>query len=423
MSTSDLISEFILPNYGRFAIAPVRGKGCELWDENGKRYLDFAQGVAVNSLGHCHPVLVDAIRKQSETLIHCSNLYQIPGQAALAQFLSEKVIGTPGKSFFCNSGAEANEALIKLARRFGQLNPTPDGSPRFEILSFLQSFHGRTTGGMAATGQPRIYEGFGPLMPGFRHLPFNDPDTLRAAPNKDTVAILIEVIQGEGGIRVASREFLDAAAEICREQNLLLLLDEVQCGIGRSGEFAGWKSVSPDIVPHAVSWAKGIGGGFPVGAIWVSDAPAGSSGAPLSSVLSPGTHGSTFGGSPLACAVGLAVLQEVENSHLRDNASTLGNYVKDLFSTSPHPLVTEVRGFGLMLGFALDSDRFSSAPNFADSGKSPSIFAVTKLMDHGLLTVPAGPDVVRWLPPLNVTKAEIDEANTILRRVFDTLVS
>ena len=421
MSTEELTASYILPNYGRAAIAPSRGKGAELWDEDGKRYLDFAQGVAVNTLGHSHPAMVSALKEQAEELIHCSNLYLVRQQALLAQQLTDEVVGAPGKCFFCNSGAEANEALIKLARKFGTLTPAADGSERFEIITFSQSFHGRTTGAMTATGQAKVFEGFGPLMPGFKHVEFNDAEALKAAIGPHTVAILMEAVQGEGGIRVASRELLETAAELSQEHNLLLFFDEVQCGIGRIGDLAGWKTISPDITPHGVSWAKGLGGGFPIGAIWVSDQVFGGSETALSSLLGPGTHGSTYGGSPLASSVASAVLKEIQSAGLVENARSMGDYVKQLFEDSPHALIEEVRGLGLMIGFRLSTGALQENAQFVESGKPASIFAVGKLMDAGLLTVPAGPDVVRWLPPLNVTKEELDEANDILRNTFDAL--
>ena len=287
--TQSLTEKYIVPTYGRFPFEPVRGEGTRIWDADGKEYLDFGAGIAVCSLGHCPKVMVDAITKQAGTLIHCSNLYQIRDQALLAQHISDVVMELPGKTFFANSGAEANEAMVKLARKFGS------ATGRHEIITFEMSFHGRTMTGISATGQEKVKTGFAPLLPGFKHLPFNDIEALRSGITKDTVAIMMEPIQGEGGIHCATPEFLEAARDLCAEHDLLLLFDEVQSGLGRTGDLCAWRSLAPnlDIRPHAVSWAKGMGGGYPIGATWIS------SDKDLCDILGPGTHGTTYGGGPL----------------------------------------------------------------------------------------------------------------------------
>ena len=422
MTTAELFERYIVPNYGRFPLQPSRGEGCRLWDEDGKSYLDFGGGVAVSSLGHAHPAMVKVLAEQPAQLIHCSNLYRPRGQAELSKVLVEDVVGAVGKCFFCNSGTEANEGLIKLARRFGEAAPKADGSPRREIISFSNSFHGRTTGGMAATGQEKIRTGFGPLMTGFKHLEFNDVDGLAEGVSEDAVAILLEPVQGEGGINIASAEFLNAIAELCRERNLLLLFDEIQCGLGRCGELCGWRAIAgaEDIVPDAISWAKGLGGGFPVGAVWIKDRPVGDS--VLCDLLGPGTHGSTYGGSPLACAVAGAVVETIQKDRLCENAKVQGSKIVNTARTWGHALLSDVRGLGLMIGFELESERLSANQNFVESGQAASIFAVSALNAAGLLTVPAGPNVVRWLPPLTVSEGEVDSALTIMREVLDTLL-
>jgi acetylornithine/N-succinyldiaminopimelate aminotransferase len=425
MNTAELFARYVVPNYARFPVAPARAEGLRLWDEDGKEYLDFGAGVAVDTLGHCHPAMVEAIRRQSETLIHCSNLYHIRPQAELARKLVETVVGENGKCFFCNSGAEANETLIKLARKYGHTRPAADGSPRGEILTFANSFHGRTLATLSATAQTKIHAGFEPLVEGFRYLPYNDVAALRAAVGPQTVAILLEPVQGEGGINVATSEFLRVASELCRERDMLLLFDEIQCGLGRCGQWCGWKSIEgvDDIVPDAISWAKGIGGGFPLGSVWVRSRPMGDCDAALlSDLLGPGSHGTTYGGSPLASAVGKAVLDEVERAGLCANAVGVGAHITETVKAWQHPLLRAVRGRGLMLGFELDAERIASLPACVDSGKTPAVFVVSLLMDAGLLTVPAGAAVVRFLPPLVVTRGDADRALALFRRILDQLL-
>ncbi|MFT4637256.1 MAG: acetylornithine/N-succinyldiaminopimelate aminotransferase [Verrucomicrobiales bacterium] len=430
LTTPELFENYVAPTYGRFRVAPVRGQGCWLWDEAGKKYLDFGAGIAVCSLGHAHPRMAGAIHAQANALVHCSNLYQLPAQGRLARLLVDEVIKIPGKIFFCNSGAEANELLYKLGRRYGTLTPKADGDPRLEIITFSKSFHGRTLAGIAATGQEKVKNGFGPLMEGFRHLPYNDVEALRAAINENTVAILLEAVQGEGGINVATPEFLKAIAELCREHDMLFLLDEIQCGVGRTGNLRGWETAlgehaeAAEVVPDAVSWAKGIGGGFPFGAVWMRNrAIPNASDAPLCDMLGPGSHGTTYGGSPLGCAAVTAVIEEILEKNLPAHVEAMGNYLRKKLAEAELPFIQHIRGLGLMVGMVVDTDSVSALKACQDAGTPPAIFLVDALNKAKLLTIPAGPDVVRLLPPLNVTEAEIDTAVFMLKTTFEKLVA
>lgn len=416
MNVSETFQQFVLPTYGRFPLVPVRGEGTRLWDDQDRAYLDFCTGIAVCSLGHAHPRLTAAIREQAGMLLHVSNLYQIPQQAELARVIVENHVELPGKVFFSNSGAEANDGLVKTARRYGHKHPQADGSPRFEVLTFNQSFHGRTLGGIAATGQDKVKEGFDPMLPGFRHLPYNDSAALEGAIRPETVAILLEPIQGEGGVNVATPGFLATIAKICKQHDLLLLFDEVQTGFGRCGDACAWRVLSPDLQPDGISWAKGMGGGVPIGAFWTSDRAIDDSGTPLSSLMGPGSHGSTYGGNPLVCTVSLAVLDEITEKNLAHNARRQEQRIRGTINAWNLPLITEVRGRGLLLGIALDASKIE-----VPEGKTAALVIVNKLMDHGLLTVPAGPTCFRLLPPLNVTDAEVDEALSIIHAVLSAL--
>lgn len=413
MTTPELFSKHVLPTYGRFPVAPVRGAGVRLWDENGRSYLDFCMGIAVCSLGHCHPAVVEAIRHQAGELMHVSNLYQPRLQAELAEEIVTHHVQIPGKVFFSNSGAEANDGLIKSARRFGLKRPQPDGAQRYEVISFLQSFHGRTLGAMSATGQKKIQEGFDPLLPGFRYLPFNDIAALENAVRPETAAILLEAVQGEGGVIPATKEFILAVADLCKKHDLLLLFDEVQAGFGRCGDSMGWRMIAPGVQPDGISWAKGLGGGVPIGAFWLNDRAVDDDGTALSSLMGTGSHGSTYGGNPLVCAAALAVLKEVREKELAVNAILQEVRIRETVRSWNLPIVTEVRGQGLLLGIALDPARIS-----VPEGKTPALVVVNKLMEKGLLVPPAGPNAFRLLPPLNVTDAEVDEALAIVHSVL-----
>lgn len=424
-SARELLARYTVPNYSRLPLVPDRGEGTCLYDVTGRQFLDFGGGVAVCSLGHASPVITQAITDQAARLIHCSNWYEISGQGELAQFLVETVMAVPGKCLFGNSGAEAIEALLKLARKFGHLTPAPDGRPRTGIITLEQSFHGRTFGGISATGQQKVKDGFEPLLPGFTHIPCNDIAALEAAVTDETAAILLEPLQGEGGVNPVSAEFLRAAARICRERNLLLLFDEIQCGLGRAGHWCGWKPVAPEIVPDGVAWAKGMGGGFPVGAVWIRHRGIGrdGTGTALCDILGPGSHGTTYGGSPLACAVALAVLREIRGRDLCARSERAGDRIRRTVAEWNHPAITDVRGRGLMIGFELNPQALAEGGRFSPEEGPASMAVVRALMDQGLLTVAAGPSVVRWLPPLTVSDAEIDTALAIQRRVLDSFLA
>ena len=416
MTTPEMYAKHVLPTYGRFPLVPVRGAGCRLWDDAGKSYLDFCMGIAVCSLGHCHPVLVEAIRKQAGELMHVSNLYQPPLQAELAEEINTHHVQLPGKIFFSNSGAEANDGLIKSARRFGLKRPQANGSQRYEVVTFLQSFHGRTLGAMSATGQTKIQEGFDPLLPGFRHLPFNDIAALENAVRPETAAILLEPIQGEGGVNMATPAFVRAVAALCKKHDLLLFFDEVQAGFGRCGDAMAWRMIAPEVIPDGISWAKGMGGGVPIGAFWLSDRAVSTDGTALSSLMGPGSHGSTYGGNPLVCAASLAVLKEIRGKELAVNAILQEVRIRETVKSWNLPIVTEVRGQGLLLGIALDPALVPVV-----EGKTPALVIVDRLMAKGLLVPPAGPNAFRLLPPLNVTDAEVDEALGIIHAVLQAL--
>lgn len=383
---ASLYSEFVMPTYGRFELDIARGAGCRVWDFDGKQYLDFGAGIAVCSLGHAHPEITEAASKQAAILVHTSNLYRTSPQAELARRLVGLV--GPGKVFFCNSGAEANEGLIKLTRKFGS------ASGRYEILTFQNSFHGRTMAGISATAQEKIKKGFAPLLDGFVHLPFQDLDAVSAAIGPRTAAVLVEPVQGEGGIHVASADFLAGLRLLCDRHDLLLLFDEIQCGLGRTGEWCGWKSVASSVMPDGVSWAKGIANGFPLGAFWASSSRG------LCDLLGPGTHGTTYGGNPVCCAAAAKVLEIIQRDRLCENAVLQGKRLRDGLLGLKSPRIREVRGIGLMVGFELAEETDANV----------AIAFAKKLMTYGLLAIPAGERVIRLLPPLNVTAAEVDEA-------------
>ncbi len=416
MNTSERYDQYILPTYGRFPVEFVRGEGSRLWDKDGNEFLDFCTGIAVCSIGHSHPRLTVALTEAAQNLQHVSNLYHIPAQAELAELIVEKFVRLPGRLFFANSGAEANDGLIKSARKYGHLKPMEDGSPRYEVLTFNQSFHGRTLGSMAATGQDKIKAGFDPMLPGFRHLPFNDLAAVEAAIAPETVAIMLEPIQGEGGIRVAEDQFLHGLADLCKKHDLLLFFDEVQCGFGRTGNRCAWRSIAPEVVPDGLSWAKGMGGGVPIGSFWLSDRVIDADGTRFSDLLGPGTHGSTYGGNPLCSAASLAVLSEIHDKELWTAAFKKGQLVHELLAENHPKAIKELRGLGLMLGFEIDAEQIK-----VPEGQTPALTVVKALMANGLLTVPAGPDTVRWLPPLNVTDEEIQKAFTILTATLNEL--
>jgi len=430
--TIELFDSYVVPNYARFPLALERGEGAWVWDEAERKYLDFGAGIAVCSIGHCHPRVVEAMSRQIGRLVHTSNLYYTRPQGLLARKLVE-LVGQAGKIFFCNSGAEANEALYKLARKYG--NETVPAAPghtvgelieplrsRHKIITFTGSFHGRTLAGISATGQEKVKKGFEPMVEGFAHVPFNDAPALLAAMNRDVAAVLLEPIQGESGVHCASAHFLRILRNICDDYGALLMFDEVQCGLGRTGDWCGWRSIAPEITPDAISWAKGIAGGFPLGAIWVRDRPltlnSGGS-VSLADLFGPGTHGTTFGGTPLVCTGALEVLRIIEEEGLLENARTMGACARESIAALESPLIAEVRGLGLMLGIQLVADFAARA---GTGTRPPSLWLVDRLHDAGLLTIPAGTHAIRWLPPLNVTREEVARAVEILAGVLERAV-
>ena len=381
--TTEIIQQFdkhVIPTYARRPIVFVKGKGAKLWDTEGKVYLDFLAGISVLNIGHSHPAVVDAIRQQAGLLMHVSNLYYTENQGRLAQALAGLALG--GKCFFCNSGAEANEALIKLARIWGH------EKNRFEIITMKNSFHGRTLATLTATGQDKVQQGFDPLPSGFVHAKFNDLESVKNAITARTAAILVEAVQGEGGIIPATAEFMQGLRALCDEKDLLLLCDEIQCGMGRTGKWFAFQHF--DVEPDAFSMAKALGSGFPIGAIVTN--------AKLADVFQPGMHATTFGGTPLACAAALATVPVIEQENLLQHASDLGARFKKglqaLVEKYPQHLA-EVRGLGLMLGLVLTS----SAKPLEDN-----------LMEMGLITLATAKQVLRFLPPLTVKPNEVDEA-------------
>ena len=387
---------YLVENYAIPKIEILRGKGTKLWDTEGNEYLDFTSGIAVTNIGHSHSEWVKAISEQSKVLTHCSNLYSIPEQVRLAKRLVERI--GPGKLIFCNSGAEANEGMIKLSRMVADQS---EDSERNEIIVAKNAFHGRTMGALSATASSKYRNGFEPLLPGFRFADYNDLNAFESAITHNTRAIMIESIQGEGGIHMASKEFLRRLEKFCNERNLLLLMDEVQAGIGRTGEFLGFQHAG--IQPSAIAMAKGLGGGFPIGAIWISEKWAGA--------FKPGSHGTTFGGSPLACSAAHSVLDVMEKEHLIQKAAELGNYLKGKlveFIAKYPKLIIEVRGRGLMLGLVMI--------------ENPST-AINQMRQKGLLVVGAAGNSIRFLPPLTVEKKEIDHALCVVEEVLGNLQS
>ncbi len=420
-STQQLFDRYVLPTYGRFPLDLARGQGSRIWDEAGKEYLDFGAGIAVCSLGHSHPRLTEALFAQAHTLGHVSNLYYTRLQGCLAERIVG-LVGIAGRCFFCNSGAEANEALYKLARRFGNLT-APGG--RYEVITFRQSFHGRTLASIAATGQEKVRKGFEPMTPGFVQATYNDLASVEAVISDRTAAILLEPIQGESGVVPATADFLRGLRRLCDERNLLLMFDEVQCGFGRTGDWCGWRSLgAPEVEPDAISWAKGMAGSFPMGAIWARDRAirlADGQSARLGDLFGPGTHGTTFGGNPLGCAAALTTFDVIEEEGLLANAAAMGALATDLLARLDSPWIKEVRGVGLMLGLELDAEAVRQSAEFSASDRAPALQLVDRLQAAGLLAVPSGTHILRWLPPLNVSREDVTRAVEILGSVLQTL--
>ncbi len=394
----------------------AKGEGSYLYDTEGRRYVDFCCGIATCCLGHCHPIAVEALCRQAHELMHCSNLYGIAQQEELAKLIVEQMIGIPGRVFFSNSGAESNDGIIKVARRYGHRHPAADGSPRYEVITFHKSFHGRTLGSMAATGQKKIQIEFDPLLVGFRYVDFNDLEALRAAISPQTCGIMLEAVQGEGGVNPVKPEFLRGVAELCREHDLLLMMDEVQCGFCRCGATMGWKAVAPDVQPDLVSMAKGIAGGFPMGAFWVSNRAIDAEGTQLSSIMGAGSHGSTFGGTPLACATATAVVSELVRGNYAERAARLGEHVRNSVEGWNLPVVECVRGCGLLRGVALRPGSFP-----VPEGSTPAAYVNGLCREAGLLACPAGADTLRLIPALNIPEEVLEEGLALLRGVLEKL--
>lgn len=394
----------------------AKGEGSYLFDTEGRRYVDFCAGIATCCLGHCNPIVVDALCQQAHRLMHCSNLYTIGEQERLAKLIVEKVIGIPGRIFFCNSGAEANDGIIKVARRFGHRRRAADGSPRYEVITFRKGFHGRTLGSMAATGQEKIQIEFDPMLVGFRYVDFNNIEELRAAIRPETCGIMLEAIQGEGGVNPVRPEFLRAIADLCKEHDLLLMIDEVQCGFYRCGTPMGWKAICPDIRPDLVSCAKGIGGGFPMGCFWVSNRAINDEGTELSSIMGPGSHGSTFGGTPLACATSYTVVSELVSGNYGERVTRMGELIKSTVEGWNLPVVECVRGLGLLRGVALRRGSFT-----VPEGSTPAAYVNSLCMQAGLLCCPAGADTLRLIPALNIPEDVLREGLDILHGVLSKL--
>lgn len=379
--------------YGRYPLVADRGEGCWLIDTDGKRYLDFLAGVAVNNLGHCHPAIVAAIREQAGRLIHCSNFYHIPQQIELSRLLCDASFGD--RVFFCNSGAEANEAAIKLARKY---STEKFGSQRHEIISTKASFHGRTMATVSATGQDRIQAGFSPLLPGFVHAPYGDIGALEELISNSSCAVILEPIQGEGGIQIPPPGYLQAVRQLCTENGLLLILDEIQTGMGRTGKLFAYEHEQME--PDVMTLAKALAGGVPIGAMIAR--------APFSDVLGPGTHGSTFGGNPLATAAGIAAFKALSNPALLNHCAAMGKLLVEQLENlqKSHQLIRSVRGRGLMVGLELGCDGGG---------------LVAKALEKGLLINCTAGNVLRFVPPLIVSQDEIFQMIEILDTIFKEL--
>lgn len=388
-----LSEKYIANTYTRYPVVLVRGKGTRVWDVEGKEYLDFVAGLAVCNLGHCHPRVVKAIQDQAAKLIHVSNFYYIEPQIQLASLLCKHSFAD--KVFFCNSGAEANEGAMKLARKYAK---GKIGADRYEIITMERSFHGRTFATLTATAQEKFHKGYSPLMPGFKYVPFNNPEAVRNAIDSKTCAVMLEPIQGEGGVNVPSEGYLKALREICEEKRILLIFDEVQVGMGRTGKLFAYEheGVEPDLM----TLAKSLAGGVPIGALLIRKG--------IAESFAPGDHASTFGGNPLATAVGAAALSAILEEGMLENCEKVGAYflarleeIKKQF-----PFVKEVRGRGLILAVELSMDGGA---------------IVKQMIQRGILINCTMGNVLRFLPPLIVTKQEVDQVVDTLQQVFSSI--
>lgn len=382
---------FLMRTYDRYPILIVKGKGIKVWDCTGKEYLDFFSGIAVSNLGHCHPRIVQAIKEQAELLLHVSNLYYTLPQIELAKLICEHSFGS--KVFFCNSGAEANEAAIKLARKFSKIHYGPH---RYEIIAMYGSFHGRTMGALTATAQERFHRGFEPLLPGIKYCPYDDPEALADAIDERTCAVILEPIQGESGVRVPSESFLKEVRRICDEKGVLLILDEVQTGMGRTGRLFAYEHWG--IEPDMMTLAKALGGGLPLGALVAKDT--------ISEAFSPGDHASTFGGNPLSCKAGCVVFDELLEGGVLENCQRMGTYLLEELKAMAKGFssVKEVRGKGLMIGVELEGLLAKEVTK--------------KAMEKGVLIGTAGDKVIRLLPPLIVGREDCARLLSVMEDIL-----
>ena len=385
-----LEKQYYQGTFKRYPLTLVRGEGTRVWDSEGKVYLDFVAGIAVNVLGHCHPAIIEAVQYQVTQLVHVSNLYYNTRQIELAELLGTCSGGM--RSFFSNSGAEANEGAIKLARKYGRLNR----NGAYEIISMNNSFHGRTLATTAATGQPAYQATWAPIPDGFKQVPFNDLEAVKQATSEKTVAILVEPVQGEGGIWPASKEFMQGLRAWCDEQNLLLISDEIQAGMGRTGKFFSWENFGAR--PDIITMAKGLAGGVPIGAMLAG---------PRADIFAPGDHGTTFGGNPIACAAGIATISTILTQNLLENARTIGDYWGSKLATfcEQYDFLDSPRGIGLMRAVNVKRDL--------------AFVIVEKAREHGLLLNNLGTNTLRMIPPLILTKADVDEASELLKQALD----
>lgn len=379
----------IINTYGPRKLALVRGDGMHVWDAEGRQYLDFFAGIAVANLGHCHPVVTEAIRQQAGALVHVSNLYYIEPQVKLAALLCAHSFAE--RWFFCNSGAEANEGAIKLARRYW----AQQGTPKPGIITMTNSFHGRTMATITATGQPKYHQGFEPMLPGFSYVPFDDIAAVEAAITPETGAVMVEAIQGEGGVRVPAESYLLELRELCNRKQVLLIVDEVQTGMGRTGKLFAHQHAG--IAPDIMTLAKGLANGVPIGATGCTEE--------VAAGFAPGSHAATFGGNPLSTAAGLATLEYIVKPNFIERAAKVGEDFRGRLEAlaEKHGHIAEVRGKGLMLGVEFDE---------------PVSPIVAALLDKGIICGPAGPNVLRFLPPLTVTVNETDEVAQALETVL-----
>lgn len=382
----------IMSTYNRFPLTLIKGKGSYVWDDQGQKYLDFTSGIATCNLGHVPDAVKEKVEQQLDTLWHCSNLYHIPAQENLASLLVQ--YSCADQVFFCNSGAEANEAAIKLARRYAQ---KVKGTDAYEIVTFKQSFHGRTLAALSATGQEKLQQGFQPLVSGFRYLPYNDIEALDDLVSLQTCAVLLEMVQGEGGVIPADPEWIEQLVKLCQKHDLLLMVDEIQTGMGRTGTLFAYEQYG--IQPDVISVAKGLGSGVPIGALLAKKE--------VAQAFDPGSHGSTFGGNPLATTAGLATLETLVNDNFMQHSKQMGDYLNSRLNECREQFkeIEEVRGRGLLQGIVL---------------KDKAAQMVQAARERKVLVLMAGPNVVRILPPLTTTKEEIDQFIAVLMDILDT---